>query len=231
MNLLAIETATEACSAALLVGDQLIERYQLAPRLHNSLILPMVDELLAEAGLVVGQLDALAFGRGPGSFTGVRIAAGVAQGIAFGADLPVVPVSTLAALAEAALAATGLDTAFPCIDARMGEVYWAVYRRGGTGWAELLGEEAVLPAEQASFPEAVRGVATGSGWATYGAVLGERLGGRVLTVLEGQFPRAGFVARLGAAAFQAGVAVPVEQVQPIYLRDNVAKKPQLPSLT
>src|SRR5690554_2590516 len=103
MKILAIETATEACSAALLIDDAILERYELAPQRHNRLILPMIESLLAEAGIKISQVDAVAFGRGPGSFTGVRIAAGVAQGIAFGADLPVVPVSTLAALAQDAL--------------------------------------------------------------------------------------------------------------------------------
>ena len=226
MKILALDTATEACSAALLLDDQLIERYTFAPREHNRLILPMIDTVLAEAGLEITQLDALAFGRGPGSFTGVRIAAGVAQGIAFGADLPLVPISTLAALAEESLAETGADYAYPCIDARMNEVYWAVYHRGGAGaYAELVGEEAVLSAEQVTFPENALGVGTGSGWATYGAILTQRLDGRVKTVLEGRFPRAGWIAKLGAEAFREGIALTPEQGQPVYLRDNVARKP------
>lgn len=225
MKLLAIETATEACSAALWLDGTVIERYRLAPREHNRLILPMLDEVLAEAGLALAQMDALAFGRGPGSFTGVRIAAGVVQGIAYAADLPVVPVSTLAALAQEALDETGAELAYPCIDARMAEVYWAVYRRGGEGLAELLGAESVLPASAVPLPEDGPGVGTGSGWATYGAVLAERSGGRAEAVLEGRFPRASLVARLGADGFRRGLAVPAEQALPVYLRDNVAKKP------
>lgn len=225
MKMLAIETATEACSAALWLDGVVIERYRLAPREHNRLILPMLDEVLAEAGLAVTQLDALAFGRGPGSFTGVRIAAGVVQGIAYGADLPVVPVSTLAALAQEAFDETGADLAYSCIDARMGEVYWAVYGRGPEGLAELLGEEAVLPADQVIFQDAGPGVGAGSGWATYGAVLAERLGGRLEAVLEGRFPRAAMIARLGAEGFRRGLAVRAELALPVYLRDNVAKKP------
>ncbi|MDV3241166.1 MAG: tRNA (adenosine(37)-N6)-threonylcarbamoyltransferase complex dimerization subunit type 1 TsaB, partial [Methylocaldum sp.] len=112
MKILAIETATEACSAALLIDDTVLERYELAPQQHNRLILPMIDSLLAEAGIKVSQVDALAFGRGPGSFTGVRIAAGVAQGISFAVDLPVVPVSTLAALAQDALIESPEKVAF-----------------------------------------------------------------------------------------------------------------------
>lgn len=226
MKILAFDTATEACSAALwLENHVVIERYALAPREHNRLILPMIEAVLAEAGLSVGQLDALAFGRGPGSFTGVRIAAGVAQGLALGADLPLVPVSTLAALAQEALDETGGEYAYPCIDARMNEVYWAVYRRGDTGLAEVVGEEAVLPAAQVTCPETARGVGTGSGWASYGEVLQSRLGERVDNVLAGRFPRAGMIARLGAEAYRQGVALSPEQAQPVYLRDNVANKP------
>jgi tRNA threonylcarbamoyladenosine biosynthesis protein TsaB len=232
MKILAVETATEACSAAVLIDGRIIERYQLAPREHNRLILPMVEAVLAEAGLAVSQLDALAFGRGPGSFTGVRIATGVIQGIAFGADLPVVPVSTLAALSLEALDETGAEHAYACIDARMGEVYWGVYRRVGEGVSgaetsslvKLVGEEAVLPAERVAFPEDSRGVGTGSGWGTYGAVLRERLGSRVAAVLEGRFPRAGVVARLGAGDFTRGLAVAAERALPVYLRDKVARK-------
>jgi tRNA threonylcarbamoyladenosine biosynthesis protein TsaB len=227
LNLLAIETATEACSAALLCGDSLSEHYQIAPREHNRLILPMIESLLAEAGLILTQLDALAFGCGPGSFTGVRIAAGVVQGLGFGADLPVVPVSTLAALAQEALAETAAEWAYPCIDARMSEVYWAVYRRNrtGEGAAELWGEEAVLPADRVAFPEISHGVGTGSGWATYATVLAKHLGQRMDAVLTQRFPRAAWVARLGAEGYGRGQAVAAEQAIPVYLRDNVVKKP------
>lgn len=223
MKILAIETATEACSAAVLADGKLVERYQLAPREHNRLILPMVEAVLAEAGLTVSQLDALAFGRGPGSFTGVRIAAGVVQGIAFGADLPVVPVSTLTALSLEALDETGVEYAYTCIDARMGEVYWSVYRRAGEGM-EQVGEEMVLPADRVVFPEDSRGVGIGSGWGTYGAVLGKRLGTRVEKVLANRFPRASAVARLGAGGVGRGIPVPAERALPVYLRDNVARK-------
>jgi tRNA threonylcarbamoyladenosine biosynthesis protein TsaB len=224
MKILALETSTEACSAALLVDGALAERYELAPQRHNQLILPMAESLLAEAGLSLGQLDALAFGRGPGSFTGVRIAAGVAQGLALGADLPVAPVSTLAAMAQEAFAETPDGFAFPCIDARMGEVYWGVYRRGADGFAEPAGAEAVLDAADAAFPEEAAGCGIGSGWGTYEAVLRGRLGAKAGAVLTDRFPRAGWVARLGAELFKRGAAVAAEDAQPVYLRDKVAKK-------
>jgi tRNA threonylcarbamoyladenosine biosynthesis protein TsaB len=225
MNLLAIETATEACSAALFSGGRIIERYQVAPQEHNRLILPMIEAVLAEAGLQLTQLDALAFGRGPGSFTGVRIAVGVVQGIAFGADLPVVPISTLAALAQEALDETDEEYAYACLDARMGEVYWGIYRRGETGCVELVGEEAVLAADHVPFLEESRGVGIGSGWSRYGEQLAERLRGRIATVLPDRLPRAAGVARLAAEAWRAGISVPAEQALPVYLRDNVARKP------
>lgn len=228
MIVLAIETATEACSAALYCDGDILERYQLAPREHNRLILPMLDSLLAEAGLDLGRVDALAFGRGPGSFTGVRIAAGVVQGIAFALDLPAAPVSTLAALADEAIRETGCEYAFPCIDARMAEVYFAIYRRDGEGYPELLGEERVLPPAQVDFSLIPgKGAGTGSGWATYEACLNGLVGERLSSILPGRFPRAASVARLGARIHALGLSVSAEEALPVYLRNNVAKKPGL----
>lgn len=224
MKLLALETATEACSAALYIDGETAERYQLAPQQHNNLILPMVESLLAEAGLRLKDMDALAFGRGPGSFTGVRIAAGVAQGLAFGAELPVAPVSTLASMAQEAFAETQEGHAFPCIDARMGEVYWGVYRRGEEGFAALVGAEAVADANAVDFPEGARGPGIGSGFGTYETALRERLGGRVTGILAGRFPRAAWIAWLGVEVFKQGHCVAAEDARPVYLRDKVAKK-------
>ena len=224
IKFLALETSTESCSAALFLDGETTERYQLAPQQHNKLILPMIESLLAEAGLSLKDMDALAFGRGPGSFTGVRIAAGVVQGLAFGADLPVAPVSTLAAMAQEAFAETPDGFAFPCIDARMGEVYWGVYRRDSDGFAEQLGEEAVTHAGTVAFPEEASGAGIGSGWVTYETELRERLGGQVTGILTGRFPRAAWIARLGAEVFRRGGCVLAEDAQPVYLRDKVAKK-------
>lgn len=224
MKLLAIETSTEACSAALNLNGFLSERYEIAPQQHNRLILPMIESLLSEAGLRLQDLDGLAFGRGPGSFTGVRIAAGVVQGLAFGADLPVAPVSTLAAMAQEALSEGTESVAFPCIDARMGEVYWGVYRRSANGWAELVGDEAVTPAEAVIFPEEALGLGIGSGWGTYEETLRQRLQFRVTDILTGRFPRAAYIAQLGVEVFRSGGAVSAENAQPVYLRDKVAKK-------
>jgi tRNA threonylcarbamoyladenosine biosynthesis protein TsaB len=240
MKLLAVETATEACSAALIIDGVVIERYQKTQRDHTRLILPMIDGLMAEAGLRPRDLDGLAFGRGPGSFTGVRIATGIIQGIALGAELPVVPVSTLAAVAqeffdrnraginegrhpEQPERSHPANTAFIAMDARMGEIYWGVYQRGDQGYAELTGLERVIPAEKVEFPD-LNGVGIGTGWGVYQDVLAKRLSGSLAGIETDNLPRAGAVARLGVRGFEQGLAVSVEEAMPVYLRDKVAKK-------
>lgn len=223
MRLLAIDTATEACSVALYQDGAVLERFELTSREHTKLIMPMIDALMAEAGLAVTQLDALAFGRGPGSFTGVRIATGVIQGIAFAADLPVVPVSTLAAMAQQCFTETEHDWAFAAIDARMGEIYWGVYFKDDEGYAALWGEEAVALVDAVPFPE-VLGMGIGSGWGTYEQELNERLHGCVAVYDASFLPRAGYIARLGAIGIARGQAVAAELALPVYLRDKVAKK-------
>ena len=222
--ILAIETATEACSAAIVLSGEVIERYEVAPRRHNHLILPMIEAVLAEAGASRAQIDAVAFGRGPGSFTGVRIAAGVTQGIAYALDRPVLPVSTLAALALQALEETVADGVYACLDARMGEIYGASYRRGASGLPELVGREAVLSpaAVETGIIDAQCGI--GSGWSTYREVLRGRFGAGI-KVIEDRFPRAGEIGRLGARDFLAGCFVPPSEAIPLYLRDQVARKP------
>jgi len=220
MKILALETATEACSAALNIDGEIRERFEIAPRGHSALILPMLESLLAEADISLQQVDALAFGRGPGAFTGVRIGVGVAQGVAFGADLPVLPISTLAALAQATDAARVLAA----IDARMDEVYWGRYQRGESGLMRLQGEECV--AAPAATP-AVNGedwLGAGSGWGVYGDSLCARHAGQVSVQAPEALPRAAAVSQLGAAAFAAGEAVSAEQALPVYLRDKVTWK-------
>ncbi|HWQ94164.1 MAG TPA: tRNA (adenosine(37)-N6)-threonylcarbamoyltransferase complex dimerization subunit type 1 TsaB, partial [Gammaproteobacteria bacterium] len=189
MKLLAIDTSTEACSAALLIGTETREHFKLAPREHAKLILPMVDKLLAEAGLSLSQLDAIAFGRGPGSFTGLRIAAGVAQGLAFGADVPVLPISTLAALAQGAYTDLGATRVLTALDARMSEVYWGVYQINGAGVMELHGAEEVCAPGNVSLPLDGEWVGAGSGWKEYGAALREHCGTLVYTVMPERLPR------------------------------------------
>jgi tRNA threonylcarbamoyladenosine biosynthesis protein TsaB len=223
LKLLAIETATEACSAALLVNGEITEKFCITTNGHSKLILPMIDTLLAEANLQPADLDGLAFGCGPGSFTGVRIATGIIQGIAFALELPVVPVSNLAAVAQDFFDHNPENLAFVAMDARMNEVYWGVYQRNTDGFAELLGKEAVISANDIEFPE-LSGVGIGSGWKIYHQELSTCLSHGVIRYEADNLPRSRAVARLGCEGFKQGLAVSVEQAMPVYLRDKVAKK-------
>jgi tRNA threonylcarbamoyladenosine biosynthesis protein TsaB len=225
-NLLAIDTSTEACSAALSVDDRVSARFRLAPREHSQLLLPMLDELLEEAGLAVTQLDALAFGCGPGAFTGVRIAAGVIQGIALGADLPVVSVSSLAALAQGAWREFGAGRVLAAIDARMGEVYWGLYEAGAAGLMTPVAEERVAAPDDVTPPQGGGWIGAGSGWDTYHEVLAQRLGDAVEGWQAQRFPHAHDVAVLGVRDFAAGLGVPAEQALPHYIRDRVVQVPR-----
>lgn len=227
MNILAIETSTQACSAALFCDGALSQRYQIAPRGHGELILPMIDELLQGAGLTPSGLTAVAFGRGPGAFTGVRIATSVAQGIAFAADLPVVPVSTLAALAQAGYRLQGHETLLCATDARMGEVYWGAYQVQ-QGVVSLQGEEGVCAPEHLPPPGPGAWQGVGNGWAVYAGQLPELLQHTPAPAMTELLPRAEEVAVLAAHAFKQGKAVSAEQALPVYLRDNVAKKSTKP---
>jgi tRNA threonylcarbamoyladenosine biosynthesis protein TsaB len=223
-RLLAIDTATQACSAALAVGETVLTRYEEPGHGHAERILPMVDELLSEAGLGLRQLDALAFGRGPGAFTGLRIAAGVAQGLAFGAGLPVIAVSDLAALAERALGELPGAAVIVCMDARMGEVYWASFGRED-GTAVPLGAERVTSPAGVALeghglaPSAWLGA--GTGFAAH-PDLAARLGLGPMVVAPGLLPRAHEVLVVARREFAAGRVTPAEEAWPVYLRDSVA---------
>ena len=220
MNLLAIETATESCSVALWHRGEVLARSELAPRRHAELVLPMAESLLAEAGLSRRKLDGIAVGRGPGAFTGVRLAVSIAQGMALGLDLPVVPVSSLAALAwDAPLNGASI---LATIDARMGEVYTAAFARDASGDLIALGLEHVGPANQLILPRAERWNVIGSGWATYRDALGACLPQAPVWADGACYPQAAAVVRLAAREFLAGHAVAPELALPIYLRDKVA---------
>ena len=219
MNLLAIETATECCSVALLCGERLVMRSELAPRRHAELLLPMCDEVLAEAGLDRRDLDAIAVGRGPGAFTGVRLAISAAQGIALALDLPVVPISSLLTLAAQA-PDNGADV-LAVIDARMGEVYAAVYRRKD-GRMELLGDETVGRADALRLPHAEALNVIGTGWSSYREALEMILPTPARWADGDRYPQAADVARLAAPIAAAGGGIAADQVLPVYLRDKVA---------
>lgn len=225
MKLLALDTASEACSVALDLEGELHTRYEVAPRRHAELILPMCDALLAEAGMQMSQLDAMAFGRGPGSFTGVRIAAGITQGIAFGADLPVLPISTLAALAQETIARDGADHVLVALDARMQEVYWGAYRADDKGLAALLGEEMVVAPAHVPLPKGHDWVGVGQGWERYGEVLNARLHGQLSRRFPDTLPNARYLIPLARAALERGESVPADRARPVYLRDKVTHRP------
>ncbi|CAG0911360.1 unnamed protein product, partial [Cyprideis torosa] len=176
-RILALDTATEACSCALWLDGEMITRFEVAPQKHTQLILPMIDGLLADAGVDRHSLDAIAFGRGPGSFTGVRIAVAMAQGIAFSLDKPVVPVSTLQALALAGVRQYGADKIIALMDARMGEVYHAEFVVDSNGEPVMQGKESVIKPELVPVPEADGWVSLGSGWIAHGDALTGALAG------------------------------------------------------
>ncbi|QNK00256.1 tRNA (adenosine(37)-N6)-threonylcarbamoyltransferase complex dimerization subunit type 1 TsaB [Dyella telluris] len=220
MNLLAIETSTEACSVALIHGDEVVARSEIAPRRHAELVLPMADALLAEAGLGRHALDAIAVGRGPGAFTGVRLGISLAQGMALALDIPVVTVSSLAALA---LEAPEDDASvLAVIDARMGEIYAASYRRDDNGGLIELDEERVCLPDALTLSPSSGWHVVGTGWTTYADILRPRLTGELLSAEGARYPQARHVAELAAREFAAGRAHAPEHALPVYLRDKVA---------
>jgi tRNA threonylcarbamoyladenosine biosynthesis protein TsaB len=223
MRILGLDTATEACSVALLDGERCVVRYEELGRGHAERILPMVDEVLAEAAIALAEVDGIAVGRGPGAFTGVRIAVSVAQGLAFGAGKQVAPISDLAALAQQALGRGGAETALACIDARMGEIYWGRFVRGADGLAMSAGDEHVSAIDRVELPSGTAWQGVGSGWQVRAlAQRAQDAGLPVTHLFPSVFPRAEDVARLGLAVFREHRAVPPEQALPVYLRDRVA---------
>jgi len=235
MNLLALDTSTEACSAALSRAGRISVREIEAPRGHAELLLPMVDELLGEAGIALTDLDAITFARGPGSFTGVRLAASVVQGLAFGARLPVVPVSTLAAVALRALETArndGLDPAeiWVCNDARMGEVYHAVFAvsdlaqaaANAANFVELVSAPTIVAERWGSHSGRGLAIGAGHGFRAYPELAA--LPG-LAKVYPDLLPRAREVLALAIPAVEAGLGVDPTQALPIYVRDEVAKVP------
>lgn len=223
LNILAIDTSSDACSVALLSNHTIKEIFQVAPRQHNALILPMIEQILQKANLTLKQLDAIAFGCGPGSFTGLRIATGIVQGIAFAADLPVIPISTLQALAQGALREFGTKNVIAAIDARINEIYWAAYESDGNQVMQAQTPEIVCtPAEISVVASTWQGV--GSGWDTYHAILQEKLGERLQNWLPKCYVKAQDIVKLAAIDYQKGKVVSASQATPIYLRDQVVKE-------
>lgn len=222
MNILIIDTATEACSVALEVNEHVFNRFEICPQQHSQRILPMIDEVLKEANVMLQDLDYLAFGRGPGSFTGVRIATGVLQGLSLGTGHKVVGISTLAAMAQQAYMQNKREQVTAAIDARMSEVYFGQYQLRNNVMT-LIGEEQVLPPNEATVllvsHSEMAGV--GTGWQAY-PELNAAANVEVLTGVL--YPNAVFMLPLAKALIAAGRAVEVEDIQPVYLRDKVTWK-------
>ena len=217
-TLLALDTATEACSVALLHDGKVTSHYEVIPRLHAQKLLPMIKDLLAEAGIELSAVDAIAFGRGPGAFTGVRIAIGVVQGLAFALERPVLPISNLAVLAQRAFREHGATQVASAIDARMDEVYWGCYREQA-GEMCLAGVEAVLPPEVAALPDGASGewFGAGTGWG-----YAERLSLKPYAMDAGMLPHAEDLLALARFAWARGEAITADDARPVYLRDKVA---------
>lgn len=224
-RILAIDTATEACSVALWNNGEIQVLFELCQREHTQRILPLVQQILAEGQLALSQLDALAFGRGPGSFTGVRIGIGVAQGLALGADLPMLGISTLQTMAQGAWRETGAQRVLAAIDARMGEVYWGQFERQQNGeWLEKANEAVLSPVQVQERVLHLQGqwATVGTGWQAY-PDLAVHTG---LTFSDGKIllPHAEDMLPLAIQAWQKGLQVSVENSEPVYLRNEVTWK-------
>ncbi|KJG14957.1 tRNA (adenosine(37)-N6)-threonylcarbamoyltransferase complex dimerization subunit type 1 TsaB [Photobacterium iliopiscarium] len=224
-KILAVDTATENCSVALMIGDDVISRCEYAPREHTTKILPMIDAVLVDAGIKLKQLDALAYGRGPGSFTGVRIGIGIAQGLAFGANLPMIGVSTLAAMAQGSFRLHQADHVLTAIDARMGELYWGQYQRKTDGdWLLLGNEQVVAPDVLLANVQADTNtwLTAGTGWEAYPELLTQLpFNAQLGSVL---YPDSQDMVHLAKYAFARGEIVTAEAASPVYLRDTVTWK-------
>jgi tRNA threonylcarbamoyladenosine biosynthesis protein TsaB len=216
LNQFAVETSTELCSVALLRGRELVVEEALAENRHSEMLVPMIRRLFERARLAPGQMDGFAFGQGPGSFTGIRIACGIVQGLAFAANRPVVPVPSLLALAEQ----SNESRVIAALDARMGEAYLAAYARNGDEWDEVIAPRLADPASLPPLPGR-RWAATGSGFDRH-PWLREAYRDTVEMRFEGDLPRAGSVARIASRRFARGAGIPAAEAAPLYLRDKVA---------
>jgi tRNA threonylcarbamoyladenosine biosynthesis protein TsaB len=219
MRILALETSTEYCSAALWQDGAIVDRCELVGQKHSELLIAMLDGVLQDAGCRIQDVDGIAFGAGPGSFTGVRIACGVTQGLALGAELPVVGVCTLQALAQA----SGHDKVIAALDARMHEVYHAAYERRGEKWVTVCEPSLCLAQDAPAVPD-TGWFGAGSGFAMYGIALNERYAAQIEGCDAQAVPQARAIAQLAAPLFAAGLGVDAALAMPLYLRDKVALK-------
>ena len=230
MKLLALDTSSVACTVALQRGDNILERHEEQPREHTQLLMPMIRSLLEETATDLSDLDAIVLGNGPGSFIGMRIAASVAQGLAFGSGIHIIPISSLAAVAAQVLEEHDVTEVVVTQDAHMNEVYLGIYARDDDGFAkariaERLHAQEVI--EELSHSIDGRRYAAGSGWSRYPALL-EHNKDRIDRIVDVMHPRARYLLKLGAKALEDGESIPPADVLPAYLRQKVAQKPAVP---
>lgn len=223
MKLLAIETSSAACSVALLIDDELKSIHEISPKQQAQNILPMIEKILLSKNISLNQLDALAFGCGPGSFTGVRIAASVIQGLAFATQIPVISISSLAALAQAAYQELGWRRLLAAVDARIQEVYWGAYEVNDNGLVVLAGEERVSHPEEISQQNGQDWSGVGNAWEIYL----KQIPYHPLQIDAARLPTAEAVALLAKPKYVAGDFIDISQALPVYLRNDVAKKHKL----
>lgn len=220
MKILALDTSTEYCSLALWLDGFVLSQEVLAGQKHTELLLPMLQEMLVESGLALTQLDGFAFGAGPGSFTGLRIACGIAQGLAFATDLPVIGISTLEAMAQK----IGVSHVMTALDARMGEIYYAAYSQTMDGWSTVQAPLLCLPQHAPPVPDEDCWVGCGSGFDQYHEILSHLYGDRLCRIDLKCYPHAREMAQLAAPKLMQGLGVAAEEAIPVYIRNKVALK-------
>jgi len=221
MKLLAFETATEACSVALYLDGEMLERFDIVPKQHTALALPWAEQLLADAGMQKSQIDAIAVGIGPGAFTGVRLAVALVQGIALALDKPVLPVSTLAALAMQAVDLKQ-QRILAAIDARMGEIYCAEFQLDSEGLVDAIDEEIVIAPDAYRNESGHSFAGVGTGFAADGDALQKNMGSRLIACRSEALPHAADIARLALRDFTLGKFIAPDLLEPAYLRNKVA---------
>ncbi|MGD8784381.1 MAG: tRNA (adenosine(37)-N6)-threonylcarbamoyltransferase complex dimerization subunit type 1 TsaB [Thioalkalispiraceae bacterium] len=226
MNLLAIDTVTEMASVALLSGEDILSEQELVPKEHTRVILPMIKQAMARTGISFSQLDAIAFSRGPGSFTGLRICASITQGLAIAYGLPVIPVSSLASLAQGSFRLDGKTNVIACLDARRHEVYWGAFIIGDNDMMHAMVPESVIAPQDARTEPGMLWHGVGSGFATYQKELAENPHVNVTSSIAERFPLAQDMLPYAKIACSQGKVVDASLAIPTYLRDNIAKPRQ-----
>lgn len=217
-KILAIDSATDACSVAVLTENQITEIFKMAPQQHGNLLLSMIEKLLAEKKLSLASLNALAFSCGPGSFTGIRIAASIIQGMAFNADLPVIPISTLQIMAQGAFREKNATRVLVSLDARMHEIYWGVYRLNANHIMQSVIPENLYTATEVPAPPENNWMGIGNGWKVYGETLKKSCQDKVVNINPDSYPHAQDMLPIASERYQQGNTVTAEQAVPVYLR-------------